>query len=578
VTTDARGVPRPFDEAGVNPTTAGGNNADIGAFEHLPYVNNNSGAALADSGVGSLRGTYSAAPAGTFVVFDPDFFGNSFFTSGGIARTVGLNSGHILANKNISIVGTTANALTIQNTAPSAGPNNRVFLINSGTTANLSGMTDHGRLRVGGSGGGILNNGTLTLFSVHVTGNLVSNFGGGIANAGTLNVYHSTISNNQANNGGANNSTGGGIDNIGGTLRVTNSTVSGNRTPLGIRNGGGIRSSFGGSATILNTTITDNEADGAESAGGVFRQEGTVTISNTIIAANRSNSTVPDVANGTGTGVFVSQGYNLIGNRGAVIDFNQTGDQTGTSTPLNPALSALASNGGQTPTHALLGTSPALDKGNCFGCSLDQRLVMRPFDDPSVVAASGGDNSDVGAFELPSVIPTAVVSRKLHNSVPYDINLPLTGTPGVECRSGGATNAYQIVLSFPAPITYSSAAVTSGAGSVSSSSGSGTNTVTLDLSGVTNAQRLTVTLAAVNDGSATNNVAVTMAVLIGDTNGSGGVNATDIGQTKAASGQPVDATNFRRDVNVSGGSINASDIGLVKAQSGSLLPPGAAEM
>jgi hypothetical protein len=66
-----------------------------------------------------------------------------------------------------------------------------------------------------------------------------------------------------------------------------------------------------------------------------------------------------------------------------------------------------------------------------------------------------------------------------------------------------------------------------------------------------------------------------MAVLVGDTSNSGSVNATDVGQTKATSGQTVDASNFRRDVNVSGSSINASDIGLVKASSGTSLPPSA---
>ena len=114
--------------------------------------------------------------------------------------------------------------------------------------------------------------------------------------------------------------------------------------------------------------------------------------------------------------------------------------------------------------------------------------------------------------------------------------------------------------------------MTSGTGSVNSSTGSETDTVTINVSGVTNAQRLTVTLGSVSNGTATSNVPVTVGILIGDVNGSGGVNATDIGQTKSASGQAVGASNFRTDVNFSGGSINASDIGLVKAQSGTVLP------
>ena len=92
--------------------------------------------------------------------------------------------------------------------------------------------------------------------------------------------------------------------------------------------------------------------------------------------------------------------------------------------------------------------------------------------------------------------PTQVVSRKLHSGAPFDIILPLTGSPGIECRSGGATNDYQVVLTFANAVTFNNAAVTTGAGSVSSTSGSGTTTVTVNLTGVTNAQTITVTLFA----------------------------------------------------------------------------------
>jgi hypothetical protein len=63
-----------------------------------------------------------------------------------------------------------------------------------------------------------------------------------------------------------------------------------------------------------------------------------------------------------------------------------------------------------------------------------------------------------------------------------------------------------------------------------------------------------------------------MAVLVGDTNSSGAVNASDIGQVKGQSGQPVTGANFWMDVTTSGGSINASDLALVKSRSGTQLP------
>jgi hypothetical protein len=116
-----------------------------------------------------------------------------------------------------------------------------------------------------------------------------------------------------------------------------------------------------------------------------------------------------------------------------------------------------------------------------------------------------------------------------------------------------------------------SVSVTTGTGIIVEYTVSG-GQVTVNLSGVADAQRLTLTLSNVNDGTNAGNVALPMAFLLGDTNASGAVNATDIGQTKSRSGEAVTATNFRSDVVVNG-MINSSDIGQVKAKSGSQLPP-----
>jgi hypothetical protein len=184
-------------------------------------------------------------------------------------------------------------------------------------------------------------------------------------------------------------------------------------------------------------------------------------------------------------------------------------------------------------------------------------------------AATGLDLSDLF---VPGAIPNGdpqVVSRQVHGSAgTFDIDLAL----GDECRSGGATNAYQLVLTFPSAVTFSSASVTSGTGTVSGTSGSGTASVTVNLTGVTNAQTITLTLSGVSDGTGTTgNISVPMGVLIGDTTADGSVNAGDIGQTKSQSGNAVTVSNFREDVTVDG-SINAGDIGLVKSKSGTGLP------
>ncbi|MEP6601954.1 MAG: hypothetical protein ABJB49_09095 [Nitrospirota bacterium] len=171
-----------------------------------------------------------------------------------------------------------------------------------------------------------------------------------------------------------------------------------------------------------------------------------------------------------------------------------------------------------------------------------------------------------------SPVPLSAVSRKAHGGVgPFDINLPLTGTPGIECRSSGASNDYQAVVTFADPVTYTNASVTSGSGSVASAGGNGTTSVIVNLTGVTSGQTILVTISGVNDGTNTGDVTIPMSVLVGDTNGSRTVSSSDIGQTKAQSGQPVTVSNFREDVNVSG-TINASDISLVKSRSGNFIP------
>ncbi len=165
---------------------------------------------------------------------------------------------------------------------------------------------------------------------------------------------------------------------------------------------------------------------------------------------------------------------------------------------------------------------------------------------------------------------TGAVSRKTHGGAgDFDINLPLSGPVGVECRAGGGN--YQMLISFASSVTFNSASVSSGTGSVGSTSGGGTNTITVDLTGVTNAQVITVTLFGATDGMSSGDISVSMGMLLGDTNGNGAVSSADISQTKGQSGQTANGSNFRTDVNANG-SVSSADISLVKAASGSSLP------
>jgi hypothetical protein len=128
-----------------------------------------------------------------------------------------------------------------------------------------------------------------------------------------------------------------------------------------------------------------------------------------------------------------------------------------------------------------------------------------------------------------------------------------------------------MIINFATSVTVGSSSVTSGTGSVSSFSVNGSQ-VTVNLTGVTNVQRVTATLFNVNDGTHMGDVPVSMGVLVGDVNGNGLVNASDVSVTKSQVGQAVSSSNFREDVNANG-LINSVDVARIKANVGTALPP-----
>ena len=176
----------------------------------------------------------------------------------------------------------------------------------------------------------------------------------------------------------------------------------------------------------------------------------------------------------------------------------------------------------------------------------------------------------LGTGKLLAQLPVAV-SRKEHNGIPFDIYLPVTGTPGIECRIGGSNRSYQVVVRFLNGATFTNASVTSGDAMVSSVSGNGTAQATIELSAVANQQVINITLSGLNDGLGLRDLVIPMGVLIGDTTGDGVVNSADVSQTKNAEGQPFTIANFREDITVNG-NINSSDVTAVKSRVGTSLP------
>jgi len=159
-----------------------------------------------------------------------------------------------------------------------------------------------------GSGGGILNRGAVTLTGSTLTGNTATGNGGGLANANTPTgtAPAATFTNSPVTGNTTLLGDGGGIYNgRRGTLTVTG--VSG--SPLFITansagRGGGIAAVNATATTLTQTAVTNNHALLAVGvSGGVYRQGGTMTTTNSPITANTPNNcvgSVPAVPNCTG--------------------------------------------------------------------------------------------------------------------------------------------------------------------------------------------------------------------------------------------------------------------------------------
>jgi hypothetical protein len=177
----------------------------------------------------------------------------------------------------------------------------------------------------------------------------------------------------------------------------------------------------------------------------------------------------------------------------------------------------------------------------------------------------------------PTLQLSSAVSRKTHAAAgTFDVNLPLTGAPGIECRD--TSGNHTLVFTFSNPVVSGTATVTTqSGGSVLGSPTFAGKTMSVDLTSVTNGQQITVKLSGVTDAVAQvlPDKTVDMIVLAGDVTGNKAVNSTDIALTKQQSGAPVNgvvgAANFREDVVVDG-SINSTDVSSVKLRVGTGVP------
>jgi len=364
---------------------------------------------LNDSGAGSLRSEIAAAPAGGTVKF-----------ANGLSGTITLTSGQLSISKNLTVQGPGASTLAV------SGHNaSRVFDIGSSATVSITALTIEAGFNndslPGGSGGGILNDGTLSLANDTITGSYARYDGGGIANYGTLTLTDSTVSGNTANYAG------GGIANYGnyGTVNATNTTFSGNQAS----DEGGAIFNHSGTVVLLDSTISGNTATPANfgSGGGIYTSSSAQTsIGNSILSGNFARFGYDTFGN-----AITDNGNNLLGaalqNQGETQGHHDVFSDT-------PVLTSLQNNGGPTETLAPLPGSPALGAGDPGQAGTTaQNGVVRPsgsvdigaVEDPRFTVNTTADSDDGSATG-------STVS--LRDAIKYGAN----ATPGVSLISFSA--------------------------------------------------------------------------------------------------------------------------------------------
>lgn len=286
-----------------------------------------------------------------------------------------------------------------------------------------------------GNGGGVLALGNLVLTYSGVHDNTArgyNSFGGGLAAVGNMTLKRVRVTGNNAR-------VAGGVWVVGGVgilLSMDTVTISGNHA----RTGGGVRAD--GPVYIVNSTLSDNVAS-VEAGAFTFEFPFDKIIVNSTISGNRAprfsagaanyqltlvsstlafndatpgTASVPDcsaalgaldsqkltlessiVARNTCNGAAARDigGFNtdqepVIGSDNLVMSADRP--LPADTISADPRLAPLADNGGRTQTHALLSTSPAIDRGNnTAGFAYDQRGPGFP--------RVRGARADIGALE-----------------------------------------------------------------------------------------------------------------------------------------------------------------------------------
>jgi hypothetical protein len=183
---------------------------------------------------------------------------------------------HVAVTKNLTLLGAGADRTFLDGGGTASAT--AVLTIGSGVTVEVRALTVRGGNVGSGVGGGIDNEGALTLEVVNVTANKAEE-AAGIYNylGASLRLIDCRVSGNEATHGG-------GLSVEGGTVTLDRSHLTGNETG---GQGGGLYIG-NGEVTLNESDVTGNEAGGQ--GGGLYIYSGTLTLNRTRVTGNTAAS------------------------------------------------------------------------------------------------------------------------------------------------------------------------------------------------------------------------------------------------------------------------------------------------
>lgn len=448
---------------------------DIGSYERKPqifFVNSMLGSDdISNDGSALSPWATITYAIGRDEVGDGDILDlTGTFTANGIA-TDGIQ-----VTKSLIIMGKAGIETIVQaNATGAASADRRCFTIPEDKEVSLVNLSIQNGNPGAENGGAILNHGKLYVFNCNIKDNLAEN-GAGIYSDAELNVNYSTISGNACpatGHGGAIYAYYANPDSIGGSvgtfpivnLSMLNSTLSGNAAGSTSGNGGALYL-FAKADTVptklnsylTNVTIADNTCGNAGS--GIYQKVESVSdtaitelnIKNSILDNGSSNNYVTNQSGSQAT-LVLNRNYTLCRDNSMPI----SGE--GNINKIDPLLDALANNGGDTKTHAILSGSVAFDGGTNVGIAhgTDQRGTnhlgkpeIGAYEGNVIVFQSDGDWQTTEAIQdviiknAQVTIPSAKAAEQCNNlyirddgELTIDGSLTVNGNLTIESSSFG---------------------------------------------------------------------------------------------------------------------------------------------